>query len=79
MDAGSHPRGFEVMGGLWVDDSNVYTNCIKTLGLDGGVLPLANGLSGVWDHYQDYYSGTAQMPAPVVPVLIPQNCHDLGM
>jgi hypothetical protein len=74
---GAVPEGFEITGGVWVDDSNVYYDCIKPL--DGGVngLSLPNGVKGVWDRYQDYYAGTAQNPAPIVPVLVPLTCSDL--
>src|SRR5207244_1552424 len=57
-DGGTHPEGFEITGGLWVDDSYVYRDCIAPL--DGGVPNLARGIRGVWDRYQDFYAGTAQ-------------------
>jgi hypothetical protein len=74
-DGGTHTEGFEVTGGLWVDDSFIYKSCIQPL--DGGVLNLPNGIRGVWDRYQDYYAGTAANPAPTVPVLYPTSCADL--
>lgn len=78
LDGGTKPRGFAVTGGLLVDDSQVYYNCLKTL--DGGVasLDLPNGITGVWDRYQNYNAGTAQHPAPTVPVLTPMKCTDIG-
>jgi hypothetical protein len=74
-DGGTHPEGFSVTGGLWVDDSLVYRSCIAPL--DGGVLVLPNGIRGVWDRYQDYYAGSSANPAPTVPVLYPLECADL--
>jgi hypothetical protein len=79
MDAGATPRGFEITGGLWVDDQFVYHDCIKPLNLDGGVLPLQNGIVGVWDRYIDYYMTTPPGTGPAVPVLRPTTCKDLGM
>jgi hypothetical protein len=72
------PEGFAVTGDIWVDDSIVYHDCIKPL--DGGTaaLNLSNGISGVWDRYQDYNAGSASSPAPTVPVLVPTSCKDLG-
>jgi hypothetical protein len=86
VDAGSpgvdggfktHPEGF-MFGNVWVDDSLVYKSCI--LPLDGGVPDLTHGVTGVWDRYQDYYSGSSANPAPVVPVLIltKGDCTDLN-
>ncbi len=72
------PRGFEITGGIWVDDTIIYHDCIKPLALDGGAVPLPNGVRGVWDRYQDYYGGTAASPAPVLPVLVPMTCADVG-
>jgi hypothetical protein len=77
-DGGTKPTGFEVSGGVRVNDSHVYYDCIKSL--DGGVgaLDLSNGIRGVWDRYQDFNGGTSQNPAPTVPVLYPMNCADLN-
>jgi hypothetical protein len=75
-DGGSHPEGFEISGGLWVDDSFIYHDCIQPL--DGGLPSLSRGIRGVWDRYQDFYAGSAQNPAPTVPVLFPMSCADLS-
>jgi hypothetical protein len=77
QDGGTTPAGFEVTGGMLVDDTYVYFDCIK--GLDGGVgaLDLSHGIRGVWDRYQDFGAGTSQNPAPVQPALFPMNCDDL--
>ena len=40
-------------------------------------LTFPNGVTGVWDGYQDFYSGSSMMPAPIYPVLIPLNCSDI--
>jgi hypothetical protein len=75
-DGGIKPLGFSI-NGVWVDDDNVYTNCIKPK-LDGGTImntiTFPNGIQGMWDRYSDYYS--SQNP-PTVPVLVPMNCNDL--
>jgi hypothetical protein len=76
-DGGTRPKGFEVTGGLWIDDNFVYKNCIAPL--DGGMLNLQSGIKGVWDRYQDFYAGTSMNPAPAVPVLFPTTCADLGL
>jgi hypothetical protein len=72
-DGGTTPRGFAVNYQLWVDDSLVYHDCIKTL--DGGVnaLSLPNGIRGVWERYIDYY-GNRNL---TLPVLLPTSCADL--
>jgi hypothetical protein len=76
-DGGTRPEGFSVTNNIWVDDSNIYTACIKKL--DGGLPNLSSGIKGVWDQYQDYYAGSAMNPAPHVPVLFPMTCSDIGM
>jgi len=78
MDGGTKPKGFEVTGGMVVNDNLVWYDCMKKL--DGGIgaLDLTGGITGVWDRYQDFYGGTAQDPAPVVPVLVPTRCADIG-
>ncbi len=76
-DGGTKPQGFEVTGGLVVDDNMVYTECIKPQVADGGTvsgLDLSKGIRGVWDGYQDF-NGTATSPTPV---LYPMNCGDLN-
>lgn len=70
-----NPRGFEITGGIWVDDDRVFAACIR--GLDGG-LTLPNGIRGVWERYNDFYGGTAQNPQPTYPVLKPLDCADLS-
>ena len=76
-DGGTKPQGYEVTGGLIVDDNMVYHDCIKTL--DGGVagIDMSHGVRGVWDGYQDYNAGTKTNPAPTVQVLYPMTCGDL--
>jgi hypothetical protein len=75
-------RGFELNNGVWVDDSIVYYDCIRTLPVDGGI-PLPNGVRGVWDRYNDFYGSVRDpdsgvyTPAPTVPVLVPLTCADL--
>jgi hypothetical protein len=73
-DGGTKPEGFEITGSIWVNDSIVYHDCLKTL--DGGVmgLNLNNGIRGVWSRYSDYYSS---MNPPTYPVLTPTQCSDL--
>jgi len=73
----SRPEGFAVTGGLVVNDQNVYSSCMKQA--DGGVLStFPNGIRGVWDRYQDFNAGSADSPAPTVPVLYPITCADLN-
>ena len=82
----THPEGFEVTGGIWVDDSDIYASCHSSWNLPAGCSStttpchpaMTNGVTGVWDRYQDYYSGSASNPAPVVPVLIPMSCADVN-
>src|SRR6185437_15972255 len=66
----------EITGGVWVDDSNVYYNCMRHLGPDGGTLfpDLQGGIRGVWDRYQD----PGNSSATTYPVLIPMSCDDLN-
>jgi hypothetical protein len=73
-DGGTRTEGFEVTGGIWVDDTFIYRNCLSDAGVN-----LSNGIRGVWDRYQDYYSGTAMSPAPTVPVLYPMSCSDVSL
>jgi hypothetical protein len=68
-------EGFAITGGVWVDDKWVYKDCIKTL--DGGVLDLTNGITGVWDRYQDYYA-SPNHDSPKFPVLQPVHCGDVN-
>jgi hypothetical protein len=75
-DGGTKTEGFEVTGGLWVDDTNVWYDCIRPL--DGGTLDLTNGIRGVWDGYEDFNGGTSSHPAATVPVLVPLTCADLS-
>lgn len=78
QDGGTKVQGFEVTGGLLVDDAFVYYDCLR--GLDGGVgsVKMGNGIRGVWDHYQDFSAGSSSNPAPTVPVLFPTSCSDLS-
>jgi hypothetical protein len=75
FDGGVTPQGFEITGGIWVDDSIVYFDCLKgKIPSDGGVFPLPSGIKGVWDRYLDYYGAPT-----VLPVLVPMTCSDLGL
>jgi len=77
-DGGVSPEGFQIDDGVWVDDSNIYSSCIKPI-LDGGPLMLS-GVTGMWDRYQDYYGvGPDGGYAHVYPVLVLQQCSDLGL
>jgi hypothetical protein len=73
-DGGSETEGFQITGNVWAYDGNVYHNCMKGLGPDGGPLypTLTRGISGVWERYEDADSGT------VYPVLIPMSCSDFS-
>jgi hypothetical protein len=70
-------RGFEITGGIWVDDDAIYAACIKTL--PDGTPDLTNGIRGVWERYNDFYGGTAANPAPTYSVLKPLNCDDIAI
>lgn len=62
--------GFEVSGGILVDDYMTYKNCdFRKTVLDGGSVTFSNGISGVWDTYT--HAPCIDAGAPYSP----SNCY----
>jgi hypothetical protein len=78
-DGGTDYVGFEVTGGLWVFDEYLrQSGCLHNV--DGGVgsLDLSNGITGVWDRFQDP-NGTGDGGNAIYPVLYPVQCSDVNL
>jgi hypothetical protein len=70
MDAGVRYVGFEVSGGLWVDDTYI-PGCTPSA-TDGGLPSFPRGIRGMWDHFAIARTSSR------ASVLYPISCGDLN-